>query len=276
MIWWILNTGIVVFIIFLLGIRIVRPMERGLIERLGKYNRFAEGGFQWVMPLFERITIVNTTEMMVEAQPQEIITKDKLNALVDAQVYFKVKTDENSVKASLYNVYNYERQIVQLARTTLRNIIGTMSLNDANSDRDRINSELMTTLLKETKTWGIDVVRTELKEINPPKEVQDTMNKVVIAENEKQSSVDFATATETRADGDRRAKIKLAEGEKQASILKAEGQAKAFDLINKSFTGNAQLLRKLEVVENSLAKNTKILIPEKTSLLNVLGNLTGD
>lgn len=261
-------------IIVLGGIRIVRPMERGLIERLGKYNRFANPGFNWIIPIIERIEIVNVTEMMVNAEPQEIITKDKLNAIVDAQVYFKVKSDETSVKSSIYNVYDYRDQIVNLARTTLRNIIGTMTLNDANSKRDTINSDLMGTLSKETKNWGIEVVRTELKEINPPKEVQDTMNKVVIAENEKQAAIDFATATETKADGERRAAIKRAEGSKQSAILEAEGKAKAFELINKSFIGNAQLLKKLEVTENSLSKNTKVILPEGKQLINVIGSLS--
>lgn len=262
MIGWIIS-GAVLSLGILSGIRIIEPTQKGLIERFGKYNSFAKPGFNWIIPVVDRLRIVNITEMMVEADQQEIITKDKLNAIVDAQVYFKVKDDENSVKASQYNVYNYKEQIVQLSRTTLRNIIGTMSLNEANSERGKINTSLMDTLSKETEKWGIEVVRTELKEINPPKDVQETMNKVVIAENEKQAAVDFASATEIKADGERRAKIKIAEAEKQASILKAEGQAKAFDMINKSFKGNAQLLRKLEVTENTLKDNTKFVLTEK-------------
>lgn len=245
--------GVIVLIIgtFVSGIKIVRPTERGLIERLGKYNRFGNPGFNWIIPLIERMFQIPITESMVNAEPQTIITKDKLNAQVDAQVYFKVKEDEENVKNSQYKVTNYEMQIVNLARTTLRNIIGTMSLNEANSDRDKINSDLMSTLTKETKNWGIEVVRTELKEIDPPEDVQIVMNKVVIAENEKQAALDFASATETKADGARRAAIKEAEGLKQASILKAEGQAKAFDLINKAFTGNAQILKQCNIIPPS-------------------------
>ncbi|MHC4520023.1 MAG: SPFH domain-containing protein, partial [Planctomycetota bacterium] len=112
-------------VVFLTGIRIVRPTHRGLIERLGKYRRFAKSGFNWVIPLVDRMIQVNITEQMVDAQPQEIITNDNLNARVDAQVYFKVKEDEANVKSSQYNVNNYQFQIVNLARTTLRNIIGT-------------------------------------------------------------------------------------------------------------------------------------------------------
>jgi len=252
-----------ILVIFFAGIRIVRPTQKGLIERLGKYNRFANPGFHWIIPIIERMLKVNITEKLVDVEKQEIITKDKLNAVVDAQVYFKVKQEEESVKNSQYNVYDVENQIVNLARTTLRNIIGTMNLTDANSKRDAINSELMVTLIKETKNWGIAVVRTELKEINPPKDVQEVMNSVVIAENQKIAALDFATATETKADGSRRAAIKEAEGKRQAAILEAEGKAKAFELINKSFVGNAQLLKQYEMTQASLESNSKIIITKE-------------
>ncbi len=274
--------GIVVIaaiFIFIFGIRIVRPTHRGLVERFGKYNRFAVPGFNWVIPLVENMYLVNVTEQMVDAEPQEIITNDNLNAKVDAQVYFKVKTDEQSVKNCQYNVGNYQWQIVNLARTTLRNIIGTMTLKSANSERGRINADLYTILMRETANWGLEIVRTELKEIDPPKDVQETMNKVVKAENEKISAIDFATATETVADGQKRAEIKKAEGIKQARILEAEGEAQAIQLVNeaanKYFIGNAQLLRRLEAVEKSLATNTKIVVPAGSDLTNVIGDLAG-
>jgi len=266
-------------VIFFMGIRIVRPTHRGLVERLGRYNRFANPGFNLVIPLIEHIYLVNTTELMVDAEPQEIITNDNLNARVDAQVYFKVKADEISVKSSQYNVNNYQWQIVNLARTTLRNIIGTLTLKSANSERGKINSELHKTLVEETGSWGIEIVRTELKEIDPPKDVQETMNKVVKAENEKISAIDYATATETAADGQKRAEIKKAEGVKQARILEAEGEAAAIKLVNEAaehyFVGNAQVLRKLEAVEKSLVNNAKIVIPSNTELVNVIGEMAG-
>ncbi len=268
-----------VLIIFFIGIRIVRPTDRGLIERLGKYHRFAMPGFHWIIPVIERMYQVNITEQMVNADPQEIITNDNLNASVDAQVYFKVKDDEDSVKGSLYNVNNYKWQIVNLARTTLRNIIGTLTLKSANSERGKINSELHKTLHIETLSWGIEIVRTELKEIDPPRDVQETMNKVVKAENEKIAAIDSATAAETVADGIKRAKIKEAEGFKQSKILHAEGEAEAIKLVNeaadKYFIGNAQLLRKLEAVEASLEKNAKIVIPTGTELVNIIGEMAG-
>ncbi|OHD75904.1 MAG: hypothetical protein A2V99_13365 [Spirochaetes bacterium RBG_16_67_19] len=261
------------------GIRIVRPTHRGLVETLGRYSHFAQPGFSWILPIIQRMYKVNVTEIMVDAEPQEIITNDNLNARVDAQVYFKVNADEQSVKASQYNVFDYRRQIVNLARTTLRNIIGTMTLKSANSERGKINSELQSTLREETRSWGIDIVRTELKEIDPPKDVQETMNKVVKAENEKIAAVDFATATETVADGARRAEIKKAEGIRQAKILEAEGEAQAIALVNEAadrwFVGNAQLLKRLEVVENALATNAKVVVPAGTQLVNVIGELAG-
>jgi regulator of protease activity HflC (stomatin/prohibitin superfamily) len=271
--------GGIVVLVFLLGIRIVRPTHRGLVERLGKYNRFAMPGFNWVVPAIEQLRQINITEMMVDAAPQEIITNDNLNARVDAQVYFRVKEDEASVKASQYHVNNFQWQIVNLARTTLRNIIGTLTLKSANSERGKINEELLKTLSTETARWGIDIVRTELKEIDPPKDVQETMNKVVKAENEKIAAVDFATARETTADGERRAEIKKAEGVRQAKILEAQGEAEAIRLVNeaaeKYFVGNAQVLRRLQALETALQANAKIIVPSDKDLVNVIGEMAG-
>jgi regulator of protease activity HflC (stomatin/prohibitin superfamily) len=216
---------------------------------------------------------------MVDADPQEIITNDNLNATVDAQIYFRVREDEQSVKNSQYNVYNYQVQIVNLARTTLRNIIGTLTLKSANSERGRINTELHQILSEETTDWGISIVRAELKQIDPPQDVQATMNKVVKAENEKIAAIDYATAAETEADGVKRAKIKEAEGFRQAKILNAEGEAEAIRLVNeaaeKYFIGNAQILRKIEAVETSLKNNAKIVVPSDSDLVNVIGEMAG-
>lgn len=274
--WTILTIAVV---IFFFGVRIIRPTHRGLVERLGKYKRFAIPGFNWVIPVIDRMTSINITEQMVDAQPQEIITNDNLNASVDAQVYFKVKVDEQHVKNCQYNVNNYKWQIVNLARTTLRNIIGTLTLKSANSERDKINGELLSTLSKETESWGMAIVRTELKEIDPPKDVQETMNKVVKAENEKIAALDFANAVERQADGQKRSEIKKAEGIKQGKILRAEGEAESIRLVNeaanKYFIGNAQVLKKLETVENSLKENAKVVVPTDSELVNVIGGLAG-
>jgi regulator of protease activity HflC (stomatin/prohibitin superfamily) len=271
--------AIVVFLIFLWGIRIIRPTHRALVERLGKYKKFAMPGFHWIIPIIDKMVSINITETMVGAEPQEIITNDNLNATVDAQIYYKIKQDEESVKKSQYNVNSIEYQIVNLTRTTLRNILGTMTLKSANSERGRINKDLIDILVRETGSWGIEIVRAELKEIDPPKDVQETMNKIVKAENEKIAAVDFATAAETTADGEKRAAIKKAEGVRQSQILQAEGEAEAIRLVNEAanqyFVGNAQLLKRLETVQASLEQNTKIVVPANQELVNVIGDMAG-
>ena len=273
-----------------IGATTVRPRERGLVERFGKYHRFAESGFHFIIPLVEKIYKVDTTEQMINAEKQEVITKDALNAEADAQIYFKIKADEGSVKDSQYNVDDIEIQMPALARTSLRNIIGNLPFVDVNSDRNKINKELQAILRDETKTWGVEILRAELQEITPPKAVQESMSKVLIAENTKISAVNEATALETMADGEKRAAIKKAEGQRQAEILNAEGNAKAVELqakaqaeaiklVNSSaaeyFKGNAVELKKLEVVQASLAGNSKIILPEGTSLTAVFDGIAG-
>lgn len=266
-----------IVVIGLMSIRIVRPTERGAIERMGKYNRFATPGLNFLVPLVEKMILVNITERMVDAERQEIITKDNLNAIADAQIYFRVRPDELSVKAAIYAVNDFRIQTVALARTTLRNIIGTMEFKEVNSNRSRINSELMEELEKEMRSWGLEVVRTELKEITPPSDVQSTMNQVLIASNAKQAAIDFATAAETKADGERRAAVKAAEGQKQSAILVAEGQAKSIQLVNESankyFTGNAVELKKLETMRDSLKDNTKVVVSSDTPIMETFAKL---
>lgn len=279
--------GVFSLVTFCKGIRIVTPTERGLVERLGRYHRFAEPGLNWIIPYIDKMRRVDITEKMINAEPQEVITKDNLNAKVDAQIYFKVKADEEGVKGSQYNVADYKVQIVSLARTTLRSIIGTLSLKEANSERNRINGTLATNLTKEVGHWGIEIVRAELKEIDPPQDVQATMNKVVKAENEKIAAVDYATAAETEADGKRRMEIKKAEGIKQAKILEAEGEAEAIKRVAEAratatkltgeaatqyFTENARKLKELEVAQATMANNSKYFIPAGTSLVAMIGS----
>lgn len=264
--------GFVLFI-FMFGFRIVRPTQRAVKETLGKYSGFSNAGFTYVIPFFQKLYKVNVTENMVDVSPQDIITKDNLNAKVDLVVFYKVKSDEQNIKRAFYNVNDVEGQIITLAQTTARNVIGDMPFRDVNSKRNELNKKLKETIDKQTDDWGVQIVRVELKEISPPKDVQDTMNKVIKAENEKESAKDFATARETEADGIKRAKIKEAEGQKQFSILVAEGQAKAFDLVNKSFVGGAKNLKELEVAESSLKNNSKIILAQNSKDILKLFNL---
>lgn len=255
---------IAVVIVFFMGIKIVKPTHRGVIERLGKYNRFLEVGFNWIIPIVESTRHRNITERMTNIASQEIITKDNLNAKVELVVYHKVKSDEDSVKKSYYEVEDYKTQIIMLAQTTARNVIGNMKFTEVNSQRSMLNKLLAETIDKEIENWGLKVVRVELKDITPPQSVQETMNNIIQAQNAKDAAIDFATAVETKADGARRAAIKEADGIKQANILKAEGEAQAIQLVNeaaeKYFIGNAQKLRQLEMLEKSLKDNTKVVI----------------
>ena len=284
--------GLVVIAIPILAmaLHVVRPTERAMVERFGKFKSFHRSGLVITIPLIDSLVRINITEQMVDAAKQEVITKDALNATVDAQIYFKVMDDADSVKKSQYSVNNYYRQIVQLARTTLRAIIGEMTLTEANSNRNKLNHTLQEELTKETAKWGIEVVRAELKEIEPPQDVQATMNEVVKAENTKIASRDFAEATEIKADGDRRAQIKIAEATRQASILEAEGEAQAIEsiakakakqieLVNKSaqlyFKDQAVELKKLETASDVLSNNTKYIVPEGADLINVISEAAG-
>ena len=281
--------AVVFGIILLTGIKIIRPTHRGAVETLGKFSGFKSSGITYVIPFVQKLYAVNITEQLVDVESQETITGDDLNCTVDAQVYYKVGEDENSLKNALYKVNNYDRQIVQLARTTLRNVIGTKSFRDVNSKRNELNKSIHEIMSKETADWGIEIVRVELKEIEPPEEVQQTMNRIIQAQNTKQAEIDFATAEETKADGMKRASIKKAEGYKQAQILEADGQAQAITtvakarrseieqlaeakanqikLVNESaqkfFKGEAIILKNLEVTQSSLENNSKIVITDK-------------
>ena len=211
----------------------------------------------------------------MDIDPQSIITKDKLNAVVDGVVYYRVE----EAKSAIYNVNNFESSVPSLAKTTLRAVIGKMTLTEANENRDQINLEVEKILSHEVTKWGIDVVRVELQRIEPPDDVQDAMNKVVKAENEKIAALDLATAIETKADGERRAEIKKAEGIAAAIRLKADADGDAIKTVNiaaeEYFVGNAQLLKKLETVAEALKDNTKIIVPADSDLVNVIGDLAG-
>ena len=246
-------------LIFSLGIRIVRPTHKMLIETLGKYSRTAEQGFSWILPIIQSTTRVNITEQMVDIPEQIVQTADKLNTKVDAMVYYQIK----DAKASQYNVDNHRRQLTSLARTTLRAVMGKLSLTECIQERNKINESVEKVLDKETDAYGVEVLRVEVQRIEPPRDVQEAMNKVVKAEQEKISAADLALAKEIEADGFKKAAVKKAEGSKKASILEAGGKAEAFKLINKEFKENAIIEKKLSVTENSLKNNAKIILTDK-------------
>ncbi|HNT29439.1 MAG TPA: SPFH domain-containing protein [bacterium] len=267
--------AIAVVLVFLMGIRIVRPTHQLVVETLGKYTRTGDQGFNWIIPIFQKGNYVNITERMVDIMPQTVITKDNLNAVVDAVVYYQIKDS----RATLYNVDDHESQLTSLARTTLRAVIGQMSFTQANENRDQINLNVETILDKETKSYGVEVLRVEIQKIEAPQDVQQAMNEVVKAERKKIAARDQANAVEIEAEGMKRAEIQKADGIKQARILEAEGRAEAIRLENeaaqKYFVGNAQLLKKLEAAVEALQNNTKIVLPEGKELVNVIGDLAG-
>ena len=271
---------ILILVIFVLafiglGIKIIRPVEVGVVEFLGKYSKTAVAGFNWILPGLYKMYRINITERRVDIDPQSIITKDKLNAVVDGVVYYKV----DDAQKAIYNVNNFAMSVPSLAKTTLRAVIGKMTLTEANENRDTINEEVEKILSIEVSKWGIDVVRVELQRIEPPPDVQEAMNMVVKAENEKIAALDLATAIETKADGERRAEIKKAEGIAAAIRLKADADGDAIKTVNiaaeEYFVGNAQLLKKLETVSEALRDNAKIIVPSNSDLVNVISDLAG-
>ncbi|KPJ59191.1 MAG: hypothetical protein AMJ46_12215 [Latescibacteria bacterium DG_63] len=195
----------VVFLIAATGIKVVRPWEKGLIERLGKYQRTADSGLTIIRPYFERMIKVDMREQVVDVPPQAVITKDNVVVEVDAVVYYEV-TDP--VKVS-YNVSNFYTAATKLAQTNLRNLVGDLALDESLTSREIINTKLREILDDATDKWGTKVTRVELQRIEPPTDVTDAMHR------------------QMKAERDRRAMILEAEGAKRSAILKAEGQAEA-------------------------------------------------
>ncbi len=267
------------------SLRIVRPTEKGLVERFGKYHRFVEGGITLLVPFVDRIIKVNVTERMTPVQRQDVITKDKVFMGVDAVVFYRIKQDEQSVKASQYAVASFAAQIDTLARTVLRDIIGGMDMAIANTSRPIINASLKNALDEQTEKWGIEIVRAEIKDLEPPRELIVSMESVLKADNERQAAEKTAIAQATLASGQKNAAIQVAEGQKQAAILQAEGQktatiaiaegdAQATRLRNEALTtyfkDSAITFKQLDTITASLQNNTKIIVPEGKAISLIL------
>ena len=276
---------LVILYVIIVSLRIVRPTEKGLVERLGKYHRFVQGGITFLVPFVDRLIKVNTTERMTPVQRQDVITKDKVFMGVDAVVFYKIKLDELSVKASQYNVANFAEQIDTLARTVLRDIIGGMDMAIANTSRPIINTSLKTALDEQTEKWGIEIIRAEIKDLEPPKELIMSMESVLKADNERQAAEKTAIAQATLASGEKNAAIQVAEGQKQAAILQAEGQktatvtiaegdAQATKLRNEALTtyfkDTAVIFKQLDTIAAALQNNTKIIVPEGKAISLIL------
>jgi len=208
--------AIVVFIIAATSIKIVRPWQKGLIERLGKYQRTADSGLTIIVPFLERMIKIDMREQVVDVPPQAVITKDNVVVEVDAVVYYEV-TDPIKVT---YNVADFYAAATKLAQTNLRNLIGDLALDESLTSRELINTKLRQILDDATDKWGTRVTRVELQRIDPPRDVTEAMHRQMKAERERRAMI-------LEAEGRKRSAILEAEGEKQAAILKAEGEAEA-------------------------------------------------
>ncbi|MFN2109453.1 MAG: SPFH domain-containing protein, partial [Anaerolineae bacterium] len=256
---------------------------------LGKYDCFVMPGLGFQIPFFQLVRIRDIREHTMDIPPQPVITKDNVEIRVDGVMWVRPKSDEESIKRTFYNIDNWKRAIIQLAMTNLRQEFGDLTLDESLIAREKIASNLQRVLNEFATDWGLVVSKVEIMLIDPPEDIKKAMHKQKTAEQERRSMRLLATgefeaseqqklATIQRAEGEREATIQRAEGEREASIRVAEGRAQAIQLVNeaaeKYFQGNAQLLRKLEMTENSLKDNAKIVVTEHgVSPTLLLGNL---
>jgi regulator of protease activity HflC (stomatin/prohibitin superfamily) len=273
---------VVVAIMLASGIKKVNQYEKGLVERWNAYERTVDPGLRFLIPVVQRMYRVNMREQVIDVPPQEIITEDNVVVTIDAVIYYQVIDP----KRAIYEIQDFELAIVKLAQTTLRNIVGEMSLDVCLTSREKINVELRSVLDQATDKWGTKVNRIELQRIDPPADIQTAMHKQKTAEQERRQIRLLATGRKEAADQERLGAILKAQGEKQATILKAEGDAKQIELVavaqaeavrlvseaaNQHFKENAQLNKRLDVIRDTFSQQTKIVIPSSADVLNVLG-----
>ena len=224
---------IFVFIFAATGLRIVRPWEKGLVERLGRYRQTVGSGLTLIIPFMDRLMKVDMREQVVDVPPQQVITKDNVVVEVDAVVYYEV-TDPIKV---MYNVANFYIAATKLAQTNLRNLIGDLALDESLTSRELINNKLRLILDDATDKWGTKVTRVELQRIEPPDDVTQAMHRQMKAERERRAMI-------LEAEGEKRSAILIAEGVKESAVLEAQGQAEAIKQV-----ADAEKYRRLTVAE---------------------------
>ena len=275
--------GLLLFLVFLLaalGIRIVSPYEKGVIERLGRYLRTAQPGLQFIVPFIDTMRKVDMREQVVDVQPQEVITKDNVVVTVDAIVYYEA-TDP--VKLT-YNVADFYNASTKLAQTNLRNVVGETELDEALTSREMINAKLRSVLDDATDKWGVRVVRVEIKRIDPPADVTAAMHRQMKAERDKRAQILDAEGTRAarilEAEGEAEAVRRVADAERYKLEVEATGQGNAITTVFGAIrNANAderviaiQYLEALKVVANGTA--SKVFIPyEATAILGALGSV---
>ena len=265
-------------------IRIVPQARAGVIERLGRYSRTLNAGLAIVIPFVDRFReLIDLREQVVSFQPQPVITEDNLVVSIDTVIYFQV-TDP---KAATYEVANYIQAIEQLTVTTLRNVIGGLDLEQTLTSRDQINAQLRGVLDEATGKWGIRVNRVELKAIDPPASVQESMEKQMRADRDKRAAILNAEGVKQsqilEAEGEKQSAILRAEGQRQSQILEAEGQAKAIDTVFKAIhegKPDSQLLayqyvQALPEIAHGEANKVWIIPSEFAQALGHLGGALG-
>ncbi len=273
---------VIAAILFFMSLKKVNQYEKGLVERFNAYEKTVEPGLRVIVPFVERIYRVNMREQVIDVPPQEIITEDNVVVTIDAIIYYQVI----DARRALYEIEDFELAIVKLAQTTLRNIVGEMSLDVALTSREKINVDLRTVLDQATDKWGTKVNRIELQRIDPPQDIQTAMHKQKTAEQERRQLRLLATGRKEAAEQEKLGAILKAQGEKQSAILNAEGQAKSVELVaeaqakaikavseaaNQYFKDNAQLNKKLDVIRDTFSQQTKVIVPSNADVLNVLG-----
>jgi regulator of protease activity HflC (stomatin/prohibitin superfamily) len=228
----IIIVALIVIVTLARTIRIVPQAQAGVVERLGRYSRTLTPGLTLVVPFVDRVrALIDLREQVVSFPPQPVITEDNLVVSIDSVIYFQV----TEPKAATYEIANYIQAIEQLTVTTLRNVIGGMALEKTLTSRDEINGQLRGVLDDATGKWGIRVNRVELKAIDPPASIQDSMEKQMRADREKRATILQAEGARQsqilQAEGEKQSAILKAEGQKQATMLQAEGQAKAIETV---------------------------------------------
>jgi regulator of protease activity HflC (stomatin/prohibitin superfamily) len=231
----VLVVAVVVLAVLARTVRIVPQARAGIIERLGRYNRTLNPGLAIVVPFVDRLRpLIDLREQVVSFAPQPVITEDNLVVSIDTVIYYQV-TD---AKAATYEIANFIQAIEQLTVTTLRNVIGGLALEKTLTSRDEVNQQLRGVLDEATGKWGIRVNRVELKAIDPPASVQESMEKQMRADREKRAAILQAEgqkqAAILTAEGEKQAAVLRAEGQREATILAAEGEAKAIDTVFKA------------------------------------------
>jgi len=256
----------------------VKPFERGIQEVLGEYRSFVMPGLGLQIPFVSITRVRDVREHTMDIPPQPVITKDNVEIRVDGVMWVRPKADEESIKRTFYNIDDWRRAIIQLAMTNLRQEFGDLTLDESLVAREKIATNLKRVLNEFAVDWGLVISKVEIMLIDPPEDIKIAMHKQKTAEQERRSMRLLATgefeaseqqklATIQRAEGDREAAIRKAEGEREATIKVAEGRAQAIRLVNEAantyFHGNAQVLRRIEMTENSLKNNAKVVLTEK-------------